>query len=882
MTIPNHDNGSIDFTAGVWGNPIPTQTFDMFTINFTALQATETTLTYDTSKSSLISEGVNIPYVVEDGQLTISNCFGYQVDLQRKNPKPDSSWETALEISIGTQTSATQYTDTCDENGQGNIALEGTLGNEDYICVKNAHTLANKVEAPIDISNIVDFGLLLEGDTNGNNVLAGKDFSLVFASKDKCTNDTGYNANADFNVDGCVTRDDAKFLMSPPIGNMGKTSACTWDSSLSMHRRGRRDSTGTVTLGTTAIPTGLMVGETFDYTIKVNAGTQLVDTASAYLNFDSEQLKVNTMLPGKTFDFVLQSSFDNELGNIDFAAGVWDNEVPKDTFTLVTINFTVLKVGGKQTLSFNTTGNRATTTVSGGSSVLAVDESGGPVIEEIEEVTGIYGIYGTIIDDLKNPIIGITLKVGNITTITDDAGNWEIKGLQEGSNTITAEKDGYTFAPENFALGNNVLRTKIVIKPISDLKVKVTTNSRAVRQDDNVTYTITVVNGGAEPATGIVLTDELPEGTSFVSIKATDGGECNADTLTCNLPNLTTGNSAKVELVIHNSQANNLVNTATVTSNEYPTEVSKKWTRTIPHLSVSISDTPDPIGMVEVNGDRILHYTITAELSPKAPSAATGVELISTLPKGVEVHSINSDTAMCEINNPQTVTCQLKDLSVANPETFRTGLQTSSSTTNISSVNVALDVKLNDAGLLVLTNETKVSALEYPAHTYRERTQVFIPPEYKVKLAFVIDVTGSMEPEMNGIKGAILDVIKELQENLQESQSAFPLSALVVFRDDVSVKAVTSDGTILTNAVGKLKASQGGTCPEASVEALNKAIDHVEDFGTILFVTDASPYDDADIDALIERLLSHNIRVNVLMTGDCTNPDSWNKLPSAE
>jgi len=47
-------------------------------------------------------------------------------------------------------------------------------------------------------------------------------------------------------------------------------------------------------------------------------------------------------------------------------------------------------------------------------------------------------------------------------------------------------------------------------------------------------------------------------------------------------------------------------------------------------------------------------------------------------------------------------------------------------------------------------------------------------------------------------------------------------------------------------------------------------------------VTDASPYDDADIDALIERLLSHNIRVNVLMTGDCTNPDSWNKLPSAE
>ncbi|RKZ41194.1 MAG: hypothetical protein DRR00_31850, partial [Candidatus Parabeggiatoa sp. nov. 3] len=341
-----HDNGSIEFTAGVWDNPVQTQTFDMFTVNFTALQATETTLTYDTSQSSLTSEGESIPYFAENGQLTLSNCFGYQVDLQRKTPKPDSSWETALEISIGTQTNATKYTSTCDENGQGNIAIEGTLGNEDYICVKNAHTLANKIEAPIDIGNIVDFGSLLEGDANGDNMLNINDFSLVFASRKKCTGDTGYNANVDFDVSGCIDGQDANFLKSPPIGNLGKTSACTWNSSLSMLRRGRgtRDGKSAVTLGTTAIPTGLTVGDTFDYVIKVQAGTQFVDTASAYLNFDPKLLKVNTILQGETFDFVLQSSFDNELGNIDFAAGVWDNEVPKDTFTLVTINFTVLKV----------------------------------------------------------------------------------------------------------------------------------------------------------------------------------------------------------------------------------------------------------------------------------------------------------------------------------------------------------------------------------------------------------------------------------------------------------------------------------------------------------------------------------------------------------
>jgi len=542
----------------------------------------------------------------------------------------------------------------------------------------------------------------------------------------------------------------------------------------------------------------------------------------------------------------------------------WQLETLHNTVTVEGLQYT--EIGFDVTLP-NKPGARNIMTVTATSHADATVKSEIEIMAIVEGTASQEGPYkasGTIRDKERNPIAGVTIQVGDKTALSDATGYWEITGLPEGDNYIvTASKDGYTFLPQDCAVGNNE-NCKVVFKTIPDLKMKVMASSRTVRQDDNLTYTMTVINGGAETATGIKLTDVLPEGTTLVSMRTIEGSECDAETLTCSLPDLITGNFAKVELVIHNSQTNNLVNIATVTSNEYPTDVVKTRTRVIPHLSVSISDTPDPIAMAAVNGERILHYTITAELSPKAPTAATGIELLTTLPKGVEIQSISSDAAMCEINNPQTVTCQLQDLSVTNPE-------------DISSVNVALDVKLNDAGLLVLTNETKVSALEYPAHTYRERTQVFVPPEYKVKLAFVIDVTGSMEPEMNGVKRAILDVIEELK-----GQSAFPLSALVVFRDDVSVKAVTSDGTILTNAVEKLKASQGGTCPEASAEALNKAIDHVEDGGSILFVTDASPYKDADIDALIERLLSHNIRVNVLMTGDCTNPDSWNKLPSAE
>ncbi|MDM8562643.1 cohesin domain-containing protein, partial [Candidatus Marithioploca araucensis] len=286
-----------------------------------------------------------------------SNYFKYQVDLQRKTPKPDSSWKTTLDISLGTETNATNYPpNTCDSNGQGYIAIKGTLGNNDYICVKNAHTLANKIGPPIvpNGNGIVDFGLLLEGDTDGDNVLSVNDFSLVFASKDKCIGDTGYNANANFNVDNCVDIDDANFLKSPPIGNMGQTSECTWNDD-DMLRRGVRDGAGTVTLITTVIPTDLTVGESFEYSINVQAGTQLVDAAAAYLNFDPEQLQVNHLTAGDKFDFVLQEEFDNTNGHINFAAGVWDNEVPKGLFTLVTINMTVLQADGEKTLSFNTT-----------------------------------------------------------------------------------------------------------------------------------------------------------------------------------------------------------------------------------------------------------------------------------------------------------------------------------------------------------------------------------------------------------------------------------------------------------------------------------------------------------------------------------------------
>ncbi|MDM8559101.1 vWA domain-containing protein [Candidatus Parabeggiatoa sp. HSG14] len=176
----------------------------------------------------------------------------------------------------------------------------------------------------------------------------------------------------------------------------------------------------------------------------------------------------------------------------------------------------------------------------------------------------------------------------------------------------------------------------------------------------------------------------------------------------------------------------------------------------------------------------------------------------------------------------------------------------------------------------LILHKAKVTANEYPAHLVRERTTIFIPEDIQVDLAFVIDVTDSMQEEMNSVINALTDFIGEIDT------STAPLMALLTFSDEVKVAAFTQDLTVLRGAIEDLTASGGGLCEEASIEALLVAIPHVKTSGDILFASDASPYPDANVDKVIELLRGKGIRFNAILTGDCTQKDSWNELPSNE
>ena len=120
------------------------------------------------------------------------------------------------------------------------------------------------------------------------------------------------------------------------------------------------------------------VGQSFMVTLQVQAGSQMVDGASAYLNFDHTILQVVSISAGSSLPVPLQNQFDNTLGTLDYSAGTFSN-FPSGTFTLATVTFSASALSGGTPLTFNSVDPRKTDATFGGSSVLS-QAIGGTVI----------------------------------------------------------------------------------------------------------------------------------------------------------------------------------------------------------------------------------------------------------------------------------------------------------------------------------------------------------------------------------------------------------------------------------------------------------------------------------------------------------------------
>lgn len=130
-----------------------------------------------------------------------------------------------------------------------------------------------------------------------------------------------------------------------------------------------------VTITTSPNPTLSSVGATFDVAVVAQAGSQQVQVASAYIDFDTTKLQVQSITPGTSLPIVVSNSYDNVAGQVNYSAFTTAGTKPSGTFTLYTIRFGTISAGSSF-LTFHLVSPRVTTAGFGGVPVFSGAQNG--------------------------------------------------------------------------------------------------------------------------------------------------------------------------------------------------------------------------------------------------------------------------------------------------------------------------------------------------------------------------------------------------------------------------------------------------------------------------------------------------------------------------
>ncbi len=246
--------------------------------------------------------------------------------------------------------------------------------------------------------------------------------------------------------------------------------------------------------------------------------------------------------------------------------------------------------------------------------------------------------------------------VGNVPvnfTITGNDPKATFKDSNPASTTYTVETDPYGFAFATLqqtvpAQGTNtvkidvltpsnpafVLLTRDVTKQWQSTELGVTkVGPDQIGMLEQATYTIVVNNTGELTATGVVLTDTIPTGMSYVS--SNPAGTVSGSTVSWNVGSLNKADSRTYSLVLRGTQAGLWTNTVVATSEEVGTATAQATTRVIPPPEVTITKT----GPSGVFVDFTRAYTLT--VTNTGSVALTDVVVTDYLPSLLSYSSSN-------------------------------------------------------------------------------------------------------------------------------------------------------------------------------------------------------------------------------------------------
>jgi uncharacterized repeat protein (TIGR01451 family) len=182
----------------------------------------------------------------------------------------------------------------------------------------------------------------------------------------------------------------------------------------------------------------------------------------------------------------------------------------------------------------------------------------------------------------------------------------------------------------------------------------------------NISFFISANNSGPSAATGVIMTDTLPAGVTFLSATSSLGS-CSqaAGTVTCNIGNMSVFAGVSVTITVApNTASPSATNAANISANEPdPNPANNSASDAVTILGAnadlrisSISHSPDPITLG--TGQNLSFFV---GLSNSGPSNSTGVTLTDTLPAGVSFVSAVSSQGSCT-QAAGTVTCNIGNM----------------------------------------------------------------------------------------------------------------------------------------------------------------------------------------------------------------------------
>ena len=305
-----------------------------------------------------------------------------------------------------------------------------------------------------------------------------------------------------------------------------------------------------------------------------------------------------------------------EVADLSLTKSVDDNTPDKNQNVVFTITVTN---GGPQAA----TGVQVTDLLPAGMTFVSSTPSQGSYVSG----TGIWTV-GTI-NSGANATLTITATTATIGAKTNKAEITDVDQFDSDStpgNNVGTEDD----------------QASVVVTPnVADLSITKTVNDNTPNRNQQITFTITLTNGGPIGATGVTVTDLLPAGLTFVSATPSVGTYSNT-TGVWTVGSVASGANATLSIVATTAAIGAKTNTAEVTaSNQFDSDstVNNNVGTEDDQASVTVTPTIADLSLIKTvnlpNQQVGQNVVFTLTLANAGSDAATGVTATDLLPAGL-------------------------------------------------------------------------------------------------------------------------------------------------------------------------------------------------------------------------------------------------------